>query len=124
MSWGSFRSMLLAAAAVGLSAPAVSQDRAAEGSVSIEAIDGSVVVTGSATAVTAGTYDVALSVIKEGISGRAATRQGNAVTLAAGETQAVGRMGFNLQRGDALSATIEVSQNGILVSRSSSEVRY
>jgi uncharacterized phage protein gp47/JayE len=124
MSWGSFRSMLLAAAAVGLSAPAVSQDRAAEGSVSIEAIDGSVVVTGSATAVTAGTYDVALSVIKEGTSGRAATRQGNAVTLAAGETQAVGRMGFNLQRGDALSATIEVSQNGIVVSRSSSEVRY
>ena len=124
MSWGSFRSMLLAAAAVGLSAPAVSQDRAAEGSVSIEAIDGSVVVTGSATAVTAGTYDVALSVIKEGTSGRAATRQGNAVTLAAGETQAVGRMGFNLQRGDALSATIEVSQNGIVVSRSSSEVHY
>jgi uncharacterized phage protein gp47/JayE len=124
MSWGSFRSMLLAAAAVGLSAPAVSQDRAAEGSVSIEAIDGSVVVTGSATAVTAGTYDVALSVIKEGASGRAATRQGNAVSLAAGETQAVGRMGFNLQRGDALSVTIEVSQNGIVVSRSSSEVRY
>ncbi|GLQ37356.1 hypothetical protein GCM10007908_09760 [Rhizobium albus] len=124
MSWGSFRSMLLAAAAVGLSAPAVSQDRAAEGFVSIEATDGSVVVTGSATAVTAGTYDVALSVIKEGASGRAATRQGNAVTLAAGETQAVGRMGFNLQRGDALSATIEVSQNGIVVSRSSSEVRY
>lgn len=124
MSWGSFRSMLLAAAAVGIAAPAVGQDRAAEGSVSIEAIDGSVVVMGSATAITAGTYDVALSVIKEGISGRAATRQGNAVTLAAGETQAVGRMGFNLQRGDALAATIEVSQNGILVSRSSSEVRY
>lgn len=116
--------MVMAFAALGFSAAAVAQDQAVESRISIETVDGSVVVTGSATAISAGTYDVALNVTKEGTSGRASTRQGNAVTLAAGETQSVGRMGFNLQPGDALSVTIEVSQDGLVVSRSSSELRY
>lgn len=118
------RLALAGLATAGLGTAALAQDAPAEGRISIETRGGTIFVEGSATAFGAGTYDVALDIVKTGKSGRAATRQGSALTLAAGETRSVGRMGFNLMPGDELSVAIEVSRDGQIVSRSSSDLRY
>lgn len=116
--------LLSAVAAAALATGALAGSEDAHGRISIKAEGGIVAVEGLATATDAGTYEVALSAMKTGTAGRANTRQKNAFTLAKGETVSVGRMSFNMMRGDTLAVTIEILRDGEIVSNSSSVVSY
>ena len=116
--------VVIAALAGAQVATPVIAEAGAEGNISIESLDGQVLVEGQAVASVAGTYDVKLRIVKEGRAGRAATDQGNTLTLSAGESRSVGRTAFNLDKGDVLSVTIEISQDGDVISRASSDLRH
>lgn len=117
------RALVIAAVAGGLSAAPANAGAAAEGSISIKSLDGQVLVEGQAFASTSGTFDVKLSIVREGAAGRAATDQGSILTLSAGESRSVGQAAFNLEKGDVLFVTIEIRQEGEIISRASSDLR-
>lgn len=117
------RALVIAAVAGGLSGAPASAGAAAQGSISIKSLDGQVLVEGQAVASTSGIFDVKLSIVREGAAGRAATDQGSTLTLSAGESRSVGQAAFNLEKGDVLFVTIEIRQNGEIISRASSDLR-
>lgn len=83
-----------------------------------------VTIVGKATAASAGIYDARMIIEKSGTSGRASTSQGRRLDLSAGQSSDVAQVGLSLQPGDQLAVTVEISRNGEIVSRTTSETAY
>ncbi|WP_099864397.1 curli-like amyloid fiber formation chaperone CsgH [Pararhizobium haloflavum] len=92
--------------------------------VSIEPGDGGVTIVGRATALEGGRYEARMVIEKSGTSGRTSTRQGAHLDLAAGESADVARVGLSLQAGDSLAVTVEVMEDGAVVSRATTQTTY
>ena len=112
---------VLLASLFGVIATKAHSESSAAAVVALEARDGGVTVTGKAIAFTAGDYNASMMISKSGPSGITKTIQSGSFELEAGASAEIGTLGLSFSAGDNLSVTVEVTQDGVLLSRAVSE---
>lgn len=75
----------------------------------------SITITGRVLAVTAGDFDVAMTLEKLGPSGRTSTRQHGSFSLLAGEKADVATLAVSLYAEDHISVDLDVLANGLVI---------
>jgi hypothetical protein len=85
--------------------------------ISVNPQDSGIEVVGSVLAIDAGLYRGELIIDRQGASGKVSTRQAREVTLAAGATADIARVGISYNSGDDLTVTVKLTRDGAVISR-------
>jgi len=101
--------------ASGSGAVGADQSVQAVGEILFSETAGATTITGRVLAVTAGDYDVAMTLEKIGPSGRTSTRQQGSFSLLAGEKADVATLAISLNAEDNISVDLDVLANGLVV---------
>ena len=113
---------LLMMCALGAASPAMAAGASGQSAIAridVERSGGNLVVSGGALALSDGDFSAMLSVDKHGKSGTISSKQGGKLSLKAGESGSVARIGLSYQPGDRIEVTLDVTVGG----RSVSEAR-
>jgi hypothetical protein len=111
--------LALAMMAPGAVLAAGSGDRAAPaavGTIEVSHGSGGLTIKGGALALTDGDFQGTLTIDKEGRSGTMKTSQGGRLSLRAGESGSVARVGLSYQPGDRIDIRLEITSGGEPVS--------
>lgn len=93
-------------------------------SISMDHTPSGLTIAARAHALTGGDYEADMRIEKDGPSGTMSTRQGNALTLAAGDTADIARVGLSLAPGDSLSIRVDIYHDGELIAETTAETAH
>jgi hypothetical protein len=115
---------MLTAAALAVAAGSAfsAEDGVVVARIDISPKDGSLDIDASAVAVSGSTVTGEVSIEKSGPSGNVSLRQQRTLTLAAGESGAIGRTGLSFAKGDLLEVSIVLRVGEMVVAQASSTV--
>lgn len=112
---------LAVVAASGVGAVGAQQPPQAVGEILFSHAAQSITITGRILAVTAGDFDVAMTLEKVGPSGRTSTRQHGSFSLLAGEKADVATLAISMNTEDNISVDLDVLANGSVIWQVSSK---
>lgn len=87
--------------------------------IGIEQRENGIEIVGSALSLSEAELTGEMEISRRGSSGSVTTRQGGTLSLSAGETGDVARVGISFQPGDHLTVTMTLKQNGNIISEAS-----
>jgi hypothetical protein len=90
---------------------------AAVATITVGRTDAGLLVTGSALALSAGDYEATMSIDKRGKSGTMKTKQAGKMSLAAGESGNIAKIGLSYEPGDKVDIRLDVTAGGNAVSQ-------
>jgi hypothetical protein len=101
-----------------LPVPAASLETAAAiAIITVERTDAGLSVTGGALALSAGDYDAVMSIDKYGKSGTMKTKQAGKMSLGAGQSSSIAKVGLSYEAGDKVDIRLDVTASGKAVSQ-------